>query len=551
MSMDQERPENIQMGADLRQSREEEGFADLSNAYIGPVVQTEDDAAADTAHKKSKRKVPYFKLIVSAVLSLLLIFYFIVNRETAAPVLTFQAENAIRIYSDEKAQVTYIYNSRGEQVNKVDLQAVHYIYNLDHSAAAVFFLEKYTGISLYSLYYVNLKEAVLIKTGVHYMAISDQGSYVMYSQKLTDGSSALYLYDIRNKKEQIIDSGKLSYSSLCFSPDENTLLFASEYISTNNRKIVEGFIIRDISSGNLEPVSIGVDRLPIAVSNQAKFIYFGLCINFSPSHLYVKYMDETIKLADNYTMVILNKDHTEIIYNDGEATKLCLRGTESLELSKKTLIPVMPYKGTSKRDFMYLRYAYTFGTESFRNMVILTEEGDLLLLNDQYQLVQIDQVDAMELIALSKDANSVTYMNSEGTLKQVSNLRGEWKTKTLQENLDHWVGSKDLAHMYYIRDKKLYYCKDKEEPQLVMEGADRLYPQDNGTDIYVLTGEKGAWNLYSCSQGVPSEVEAVDVIKSIMYSTNGSRYRQNLEDDGNRYYYPNLVIYSEDSLIIE
>lgn len=541
MSIDQEQPQMAVIESELQNSETEEGFGSNNAEIIGPEV-IRSDASPKKDNEQMKNKPPIFKLIVSSVLLAFLIILLPKGNESEAPIFTYQSDNAIQIYTDEASQETYIYNAQGELLHKIDMYTEYFMYNLDHSAAAIGFIERFTGFYFMSLYYANASEVRLIKRGISFYGISDSGNYVMYSQGQSQGGSALFLYNIQEKSEVLIDSGKQSYTALCFSPDDNTVLFASETYSTMRglEYRSEGFIISDISSGNLIPVSIGVDRLPIAVSDQAEYIYFGLSVKNSPyTNLYVKYNDETRKLAENCNKVFLNKDHTEIMYYDGTATKLCIRGAEINELANNSISRViLPDKGTRKADIMYRTGTHIFGVEFFRNTTVLCEDGSLLLINDQYKPIHIDMVYGEEPISLSKDINTVTYLNTQGALNQVKHLRGKWKTEVLREDIDHWLISEDMTQIYYTQDGKLYYYRDKNEPSYIMDGVDRLYLQANGTDIYFLTGAEGEWNLFACSNGVPSPVETVGVINAIEYTINGLTFRQELGDDFYRDFYP-------------
>ncbi len=541
MSKEQEQLQKDDQNSEMQKSAAEEGFANLEAYYIGPEVITEEKP--EEKPKKQKKQRTLFKLIVSVILSAILLILLLNRKEAEAPIFTYLSENAIQHYTDQANQETYIYNSNGEQLQHIDMYTNYALYNLDHTAAAIVVTEKFTGISIYSLYYVNESEVSLIKRGISNFAISDNGKYIMYSQKQPQGGSALFLYQTLDKTEIILDSGKQDYSSFCFSPDENSILFASETTSTLKGLSIktEGFLISDISSGNLTPVSIGTDRLPVAVSDRAEFIYFGLCIDNLPGNLYVKYQDETRMLAENYKKIIFNRDRTEIIYYDGKVTNICLRGNETIELTKNMIFDViMPTKAFKKVDLIYRSFTFTYGTEYFRNMVVLSEDGSLLFINDDYKPIPIDKVNMEEPISISEDGNTLTYMNTNGTLISVKHLRGSWKTDTVVKDLEHWMISEDLTQTYYIQDRKLFYYKDKMEPQSIMDDADRLFLQTNGTDIYLLTGKPGKWKLYTCSQGIPVPVESVEYISAVEYTENGVAFRQDLGNDYHRYYYPSM-----------
>ena len=552
MANNHEKLQKDNIESEMLQSGTEEGFSGLDCEYIGPSVVTEEATRKKpdekTPEEKKKNRRILFKLIISSILLLLLIFIIVSRREAEAPIFTYLSDNAIQIHSDEAVEETYIYNYRGEKLHTIDMYTSYFYYNLDHTAAAIAFTERISRISIYSLYYVNASEVLLLRRGISTIAISDSGNYVMYSQKQPQGGSTLFLLNTKDKTEVELDSGKQNYTALCFSPDENTILYASETLS-NTKGLstkIEGYMIRDISSGNLMPLSIGADRLPVAVSDGAELIYFGLYINNSPGHLYVKYNDETTKLSENYSKVFFNRDHTEMIYYDGAVTKICLRGTEMKELTKNTLTGIiLPDKGTQKVDYMYRSGAFTYGIESFRNIVILSDDGSLLFINEQFNPIQIDMVNGEEPIRVSKDVNTIIYLNTKETLLKVNNLRGSWKTEVVKKDVNHWMSSEDMTQIYYIQDGTLYFYRGKEEPQYVMKGADRLFQQANGTDIFVLTGKEGEWNLYTCSQGVPLPVETVGVINAIEYNRYGVAFRQDFSDNIQRYYYPSIRNYNE------
>ncbi|MHB8131842.1 MAG: hypothetical protein ACYDEX_22950, partial [Mobilitalea sp.] len=174
--------------------------------------------------------------------------------------LTMDAKEAIEIYYNNENSETFIYNTNGEVLYKLNESTIP-IWSSQNSSSAL--LRSETGNNYY---YVNENAQMSFYTDEYAMGISHNGKLI-YSTNSTEGNQ-LKLLDLESQTEIILDEDKdLSYLSVSISPDGRSYGY-SKGLKTNDYTDCEAFI--RINGG--EPTSIGKGIIIFVISDNCDYL---------------------------------------------------------------------------------------------------------------------------------------------------------------------------------------------------------------------------------------------------------------------------------------
>jgi hypothetical protein len=398
--------------------------------------------------------------------------------------------NAITVFQDHNQ--CYVFNTKGDLLHQVDNKGF-VLFNTDSTAAIFHDVER--------PYYVSAEHLLTLKNAVNQYQISDNGQYIIYTTHFgTD--YYLYLYDVkRDKEERILSSKDSVISNLYVMNDGKTVSYIA--VPSKDFEANESYVMKI----GEEPVLIGKNIIVHAMSENAEYIYYSeIILNEDIGPFYVRYRGKDTKLMDEMTQPYhFNRDYTEVLVSDGSGTYLSTKGYEPIKITEDMISKVIIPKYSYSSNRMKLG-GILCNIDSFRNKVCLFTGGFLRLIDDQYQPVEINEIDqegTVDFCMISDDGNELIYRTVNSNVIRVKNLKGKLTKETILENVSKVAASNDLKKIYYMKNNVLFYMDSKgKTKEIIDDDVSRLILNNSGDIAFFLRrNPDGAAPLYYSIDG--------------------------------------------------
>jgi hypothetical protein len=475
----------------------------------------------------SKKSIIGIGLLL-VIVAVLLLFLNLFRREVE---FTLISKNAIEVNVNHNKFKTYVFNTVGDLLYQVEKE-VKPFYTLDHSAAVLIAMNGTTS------YYVDTNHLIELQDKVNACNISEDGKYILYTRSGGMNNYFLYLYDVANQREEMLDNLiNKQYDLLNVLPGGKTVTYVT-YSSTEESTMdnIESYIIKDGG----EPELVGKDSIIFSISTDSKNIY---TYNLKDNALFVKHEGSDNLLSTEISnKMCFNIDYTEIIYNDDEASYISINGKERHKLADILVDKILiPKNGIC--DIVSSNGMVPYGIDSFHNKVIQGTDKSLVYITDKYKTKKIGMVannpyPTNPVTVITEDGNNLLYIDSNNNLVKVHNLSGKWKQNTLAHQVDSFETSDDLSQIYYISENNLYFLKNKEEPVLISDNASNLCINQVGDTAYFLknyTDGKGI--LYRSLAGNTAEpIQGGEDVVSVEEWNHGVIYQKYIKSIYSAFY---------------
>lgn len=496
--------------------------------------------------KIGKKKLVLLLSAMVTIVTIILSTNFILHKVSENK-LILEEKEAIEVYNDFENQETFVYNSSGELLQKLNDNALPVWYSQNYSSVI---LRSQTNNSLY---YVNQDKKMLFNSEVYSMDISDDGK-LLYSANNSEGNQ-LRLLDIESQVEKVMEEDEnLYYTSVSISPDGQSYAY-SKVPHMNIYTKCETFI--KINGG--EPTSMGEGTVIFVISDNGSYVYFVKALDTGEFEYYVKGDGEPVLLSKEIRSSAFNQDYSEIIFTDSQGTYLCSKGEETIKVSDIALSEIItPIKGPKK----LLSGVVVYPIVSFKNNVIVGPDNTLHYIDDNYQAKPLDTLINVANITISQDCNEIIYINAMSELTKIKDLSGKKNKVILANNVKEFAASKDLKQFYYLKEMditkdsdevqllinqpepkvfplyELYYKRDNEEPVMISSLVSVYQLNAIGDIAFFLKLDAGyKFHLYSSTKGGDATlVEEFDAVDSLEKWNYGIVVKEKIDDRVNIFY---------------
>jgi len=379
--------------------------------------------------------------------------------------------------------------------------------SLDGSKAAVL-----TDMSYYeggALWFVTTSKATLIADGVVYYRLSDSGSTVAY---LTDYDhwedvAALYLYDAaKGSSTKIADDAwynARSVKGLSISPDGKTVTYISDYDSRNQE------YTSYIKTGNKAAEKIDDNTYCVAVSNGGTTMYYVKESSRGVESLYVKSGRNENRLISKIspdTTLWLNKDYTQVIFNQDGRTDISKNGGGKERLYKDAIRDILLPQGTQRIFFSAGQSlsVSVIGIRSLTPFVGVTSDG-MIYFDNKYESNRISSSSDYQYGAIiSSNGRKLLFLTNNGHLASIDPTKTGADRSEIGRNVVMFVASSDASTIYFVNeDDELYYVRGNGDPSKVADDVNgRLVMQWNSTRAFFTVDDTSSGGeLYFSNNG--------------------------------------------------
>ena len=354
-----------------------------------------------------------------------------------------------------------------------------------------------------TLFAVRNKKAIVIAEDVTSFTFSNSGTSVAYVASSDDDEYSLNLYNIRKKKNVVVDD---EYSALAgaflgmaLSPDGKYLAYyefdEEEYQSTlmlfNGKKRIK------ITSSEVELIGL---------SNKGKFIYVRGENDDGDKVLYTYNSKGDRTKLNNCTgdSFYFNDDHTQILFTNDGKSYISTKGKDANKIGSGVARMVLSSDSVSFSAGNYTTYpvsdlyghVYRISTDDGYNLWNIKKNSD----NSK---LLVKNVSGWKLDA---DAKYVYYINDDDDLCVLKISHGDnasTKAKTIAEDVANYVVTSNRKRVYFISDGGLYSCNGKNgngkktiasedvAGQLAINAKDVVYYSMDGDTYACSNGRKG------------------------------------------------------------
>lgn len=404
--------------------------------------------------------------------------------------------------------------------------------SLDHSAAAILMEEDawYAG----TLYYLTAKTNIRVDDNVYQFVLADSGKGIAYIRDIDReaGTGDLYLFD-GNKRQHI--AADVYRDSVQISPDGKSVAYASgvtqDTLSFTGYKAING----------KKPVPIGPNRMPLALSNGGKYVYM---LHMDPSaggaaDLYLaRGRKQTLlrpRIGENASdfHMILNRDYSQAIINDGGRSWLSIKGAEPEPVGRYPLRAIVTDSRIPGQTTNYglvtvyhlddLRQVAYFNASN--DVVYLGRSGESTVIQRSSKLaypvdvhLYFDGFGFNRTTFVDEAQTTLLYLDDRRRLFRQSLTDPKQSEQLLADNVHSFVASADIRHIYFLDDREtLYYLgrsAPKSAPKQLHTDVDRmkLVTSPDGATVYFLTDDRqGAGTLHASTKGRKPRKIADDV----------------------------------------
>jgi len=337
----------------------------------------------------------------------------------------------------------------------------------------------------------------------------------------SDDNAELWLYADGEKTlitENLAINAPGGYNYV-ISPDGKALAYVA-----NDNGTYRGFVWKG------ESHELGKDIYPLAVSNNAEYIYY-----VEGDSFYVQTGIEGVSkenLGEHISRFYGNKDLTEIIYYSEAEAYISINGGigESFSIYEDIGRFVFPKNCVPR---IYLRGGYVNGVSSFANTFYMNTNRSIIHIGSDYETNVIEEnlVDTInnEDVYLADDGKTLTYLKN-GTVYQLDGFDSEFKpTELVYNGVKSFIPKNDGSAIYFVTENDdIFYQKGTEEPVLISDdySDDNYYALFKGDTLYYTIGNK----LYVSTGSKGELVKGLNIDDHIVSLHGGMFYVRGLID---------------------
>jgi len=395
--------------------------------------------------------------------------------------------------------------------------------SLDSSKAAV--MTDLRGSSGGALWFVTTSKATKIADDVLTYRLSDSGSAVAY---LTDYDSrnsvaVLYLYDAaKGSSTKIADDAMYAggvMTGVSISPDGKTVTYIGDYDSRNNE------YTSYIKVGARTAEKIDDNVYCVAVSNGGTTMYYVKVSGRGVESLHVKSgrsENRLISEISSPTTLWLNKDYTQVVFNQDERANISKNGGERERLYNRTIRDFLLPRGTQTRGGAGggRVVVSVVGIRSLTPLVGITSDG-IVYIDNKYESNRISSSsDNPYRSVVSANGRKLLFITNNGHLASIDPTKPGADRSEVGRNVARFVASSDASTVYFVNeDNELYYVRGNGAPSKVADDVDgQLAMQWNSTRAFFIVDDtrSGGELYFSNNGGARAKVSGGDDVVGIM-----------------------------------
>ncbi len=375
----------------------------------------------------------------------------------------------------------------------------------------------------YSLYYVADK-VTFIADEVSNVIIGESGESIVFTKEDDDYTSELYIWEDGKTEMITADCRNFSYS---VSPDGKTVAYSvyGEEEEKNGGYYYNG-----------KEISLGEDVDTIAISNDAKYVYYA-----KNGSIYVQKGAERgsrKKLSDESDVLFFNHNMTDVIFSDGADSYIIHNGDEKKLLSGTFNGLLLP-EGTSLiSDFE----SATYGVTDFAGTFYVDDEDDIYYIDSKYETNKV--VSNINKAQLMEDGKTIIYQKGDSIYKVNGTKEDDEDKLLVEEGVRYFIATSDGKAIYfYNSDDELMYQKGNNKPVQIGEDLEGDFDEEityarwtiyNGNKLFYISDGELFWS--TGDKGTD-----VDLDGDIKYvNTKGGILSVGISGDASLHYYQSI-----------
>lgn len=425
---------------------EEAAVEHISNAesaqeseYTGD-TEYEHFAPADTAATPAATVKKFIPLMVGAAALIIIVICAVLLLPKAFK--SNKVKEGVVFIPDSANDTTYVINN-GKIIGKISEECCNYASSMDYSCRIV---TTYEG----SIYLVNSEEVKKIDSDLnendrYWLQVSSDGSNALYKK-----DDNLYIYNVSSGKSSRIAENVYRYT---ISPDGSAVLYSS-------RNDDDETICYIYCKGNTTKID-GKNTEPVAIANNAKYVYYAKNDDSNQKSLYVFKDNDIAKLASDISSSInFNKDLSEVLYYNEKGSYISVNGMDGEKIYNGAIYGLVNSYGSSP----YYNYSDV--------------------------VVNINDVDSLK----NRAFYSYDFDTYNTDIRYVSYIKKEWSTTKIVSDCSNAYMSSDLNSIAYLKNDKIMFIKNiHKDIDTVVEMADDIVsfvPSDDLDYFYAVNQEK-------------------------------------------------------------
>lgn len=418
----------------------------------------------------------------------LLLFMRIAEEQTD---YTFLARDSIVVSTSQTELETYVFNSKGDMLHKVNgFMGIYY--TPDHTAAIVY------NMNTKYLAYVNAYRMKEFTTTVYNFAMSEDGNYILYTISGGGNKYYLMLYDVRQDKETMLDLQEKDFNMLNVLPGGRMVTYITYNLSN------EG-VINDLQSYVIKnsgtPELIGNDLFVFAVSLDQSSFYFAEFSESRIKSLYIRQNGVDKKISDGINGTIyFNKDFTEVLVEDDGSYYLYdnnrLQSKVMNQQVNRIILPKMAV------EYLSVNGIVGYGIQSFVGKVLFCNDNSIWYLDEDMQTRFIAVTSGAETVTLSKKGKELFFLDSQKRLIKLKNIEDNNNPEIWAYGVTEYRVSENMSQVYYIREGNLYFKENNGVERLISENVRTLCSNQEDTVFFLKDYMSGKGTLYYSKEGL-------------------------------------------------
>ncbi|MDR2532582.1 MAG: zinc ribbon domain-containing protein [Oscillospiraceae bacterium] len=412
--------------------------------------------------------------------------------------------------------------------------------SLDGTKAAMLVDEDYMGYEFgYTLYHIGSRVEIVAED-VRDFWLSANGNTIAYTKyEADDDAGELFLWDGGNPRK-ISNDFALSWWSMSpayncvISPDGKTVGFVAE----KSEDTLIGIIWNNGKENEL-----GRDFIPLAVSNNARYIYYNRISTSNDGGTTVSLnvqrgTNESTRqrLGDNAYLVAFNNDLSQVVFTRDSRSFISNKGREPVSLSGTVDGFIMP---ANTRE-SYVSGAVIYGVRSFVNTFYYN--GAIIRINNSR--FETDSVmRGVGYAHLANDGKTLTYSRNNSIFKVNGTASNPNPIELVGDDVWNFIPTNDGSAIFFVDSHRdLNYQRGTSRANTIAysfagnlalyKGNTLFYIQEN--ELFSSTGRNGTkinglnadiLNVYANASGVYAR--GLDGGEYIVYrSTDGKRFTE-------------------------
>jgi len=364
--------------------------------------------------------------------------------------------------------------------------------SLDGSAAVIIVNEQssWGGRTEDNLLYFITDRAQLVSDGVLSAWFSASGNAVVYSKEYDSSSGTAELWHYSGGSQTRISNDYSAYSNCAVSPNGKAVVFSTR---NNDREI--GYLW----NGRLN--ELGRDIFPIAVSNDARYIYFGRGGAFFVQKGTNNDNRERLGDVNDINYLFANRDLSQVIYNVGPRAFISSKGGERVSLSDAVSSFLTPDgTGAMYHDSSMVIYDIS----DFADTFYLNRDGNIIRIDSRFETSNVARTSGY--VSLANDGRTLTFLRNR-SIYRVNGLRqSEDATEIVGGDVVSFAATSDGNSVFYVNDiNEVFYQSGTRRPVTVsnhitgtgygsyqfslFQGKTLFYISDD--ELFSSTGDKG------------------------------------------------------------